>query len=129
VAASLCRRDQGLNAAKLACWLAFEPPFADEGPPARLNLRSRSGVDNVGVVGRDLLIQALGSMGEQVAVLVDGAALGRHIAPEPGPRLLQRGPAINNQERAINNQERAIRSFYASCAPSISRRPKPSIST
>src|SRR6516164_3529355 len=78
--------------------LAFEPPFADEGPPQRLNLARRGGVDHVGVVGRDLLVQTLGSMGEQVAVLVDRAALGRHVAPEPGQRLLQPAPAINNQE-------------------------------
>jgi len=31
--------------------LAFEPPFADEGPPALLDLRGRDRVDHIGVVG------------------------------------------------------------------------------
>jgi hypothetical protein len=31
-------------------------------------------------------------------MLVDGAALGRHIAPLSGQRLLQPSPAIDNQE-------------------------------
>jgi hypothetical protein len=31
-------------------------------------------------------------------MLVDGAALGRHIAPQSGQRLLQPSPAIDNQE-------------------------------
>ena len=78
--------------------LAFEPPFADEGPPARLDFRRRGGVDHVVVVGRDLLMQPLGCVGEQVAVLVDRAALGRHVAPEGGQRLLQPGPAVDNQK-------------------------------
>src|SRR5258707_8505273 len=63
--------------------LAFEPPFADESPPARCDFRSRGGVDHVVVVGRDLLMQPLGGVGEQVAVLVDRAALRRHVAQSP----------------------------------------------
>ena len=43
-------------------------------------------------------MQPLGRVGEQVAVLVNRAALGRHVAPEPGQRLLQPAPAVNNQE-------------------------------
>jgi len=31
-------------------------------------------------------------------MLVDGAALGRHIAPQSSQRLLQPSPAIDNQE-------------------------------
>src|ERR1700758_3522724 len=31
-------------------------------------------------------------------MLVDGTALGRHIAPQSGQRLLQPSPAIDNQE-------------------------------
>ena len=59
--------------------LAFEPPFAEEGAAALLDLGGRGGVDHVVIVGRDLLVQPLGRMGQQVAVLVHGAALGRHI--------------------------------------------------
>jgi hypothetical protein len=43
-------------------------------------------------------MQPLGRVSKQVAVLVDGAALGRHVAPEGGQRLLQPGAAIDNQE-------------------------------
>jgi hypothetical protein len=35
---------------------------------------------------------------QQVAVLVYRAALGRHVAPEGGQRLLQPGAAVDNQE-------------------------------
>jgi hypothetical protein len=44
-------------------------------------------------------------MSKQVAMLVDGAALGRHVAPERGQRLLQPGPPIDNQ----NGRTRARR--------------------
>src|ERR1700726_2148318 len=77
---------------------AFEPPFADKSPSAFLDFRSRGGVDHVVVIGRDLLMQPLGGVGKQVAVLVNRAALGRHVAPERGQRLLQPAPAVNNQE-------------------------------
>ena len=43
-------------------------------------------------------MQAPGRVGEQVAVLVNRAALGRYVAPEPSQRLLQPAPAVNNQE-------------------------------
>ena len=43
-------------------------------------------------------MQPLGGVGKQVAVLVNRAALGRHLAPERGQRLLQPAPAVNNQE-------------------------------
>jgi hypothetical protein len=43
-------------------------------------------------------MQPLGRVGEQVAVLVNRAALGRHVAPERGQRLLQPAPTVNNQE-------------------------------
>src|ERR1700719_3648036 len=69
--------------------LAFEPPLADEGGSALLDFCSRGGVDHVVVVSPNLLMQPLGRVGEQVAVLVDRAALGRHVAPEGGQRLLQ----------------------------------------
>jgi hypothetical protein len=48
----------------------LEPPFADEGLAARLDLLARGRVDHVVVVGRDLLVQALGRVRQQVAVLV-----------------------------------------------------------
>src|SRR6266403_468757 len=65
--------------------LAFEPPFADESPSALLDFRSRGGVDHVVVIGRDLLMQPLGGVGKQVAVLVNRAALGRRPRARPAP--------------------------------------------
>ena len=46
-------------------------------------------VNHVVVVGRDLVVQPRGRVGEQITMFVDGAALGRHIAPHRGQRLLQ----------------------------------------
>src|SRR5437764_7593716 len=43
-------------------------------------------------------MQPLGCVSEQVAVLVDRAALGRHVAPEGGQRLLQPSAAVDNQK-------------------------------
>jgi hypothetical protein len=43
-------------------------------------------------------MQPLGRVGEQVTVLVDGAALGRDVAPQRSQRLRQPGAAIDNQE-------------------------------
>ena len=43
-------------------------------------------------------MQPLGSVGQQVAVLVDRAALGWHVTPEGGQRLLQPSPAVDDQE-------------------------------
>ena len=39
-----------------------KPPFAQEGPPALLDLRGRRRVNHVGVVGRDLFVQPLRGM-------------------------------------------------------------------
>ena len=43
-------------------------------------------------------MQALGCVSEEVAVLVDRAALGRHVAPEGGQGLLQPSAAVDDQE-------------------------------
>jgi hypothetical protein len=48
-----------------------EPPFADEGLAARLDFLARRRVENVVVIGGDLLVQALGRVRQQVAVLVN----------------------------------------------------------
>ena len=40
----------------------------------------------------------VGGVGEQVPVLVDGAALGRHLRPQRRQRLLQAGGAVDDQE-------------------------------
>jgi hypothetical protein len=40
----------------------LEPPFADEGLAAGLDLLACRGVDHIGVVGADLLVQTVGCM-------------------------------------------------------------------
>ena len=46
-------------------------------------------------------MQPLRCVGEQIAMLVDGAALGGDVAPEGSQRLLQPGRAIDNQELGL----------------------------
>ena len=59
----------------------FEAPFADERLAPGLDLAARRGVDHVAVVVRDFLVQALRGMGEEIAMLVHGAALDSHVGP------------------------------------------------
>jgi len=53
---------------------------------------------HVVVVGRDFLMQTMRCVSEQVAVLVYGAALPRHVAPEGGQCLPQPSAAVDDQE-------------------------------
>src|SRR5271170_2404610 len=53
---------------------AFEPPFSDEGFSFGLDLLAGLGV-NVVVVGRDLLVQPVRRVSEEITVLVHRAAL------------------------------------------------------
>jgi hypothetical protein len=62
----------------------FEPPFVNEGLAPPLNLFRCRRVDHVLVIGGDLLVQALRCMRQQIAVLVDGAALDRNAVPDRG---------------------------------------------
>ena len=59
---------------------------------------ARRRVDHVGVVGGDLLVQALGGVREQVAVLVNRAALHRHAVPDGGDGLLEPRRAVDDEE-------------------------------
>jgi len=76
----------------------LEAPFADERLAARLDLLAGRCVDHVGVIGGDLLVQALGRVGEQIAMLVHGATLNRRAVPHGGDRLVEAGRAIDNEE-------------------------------
>jgi hypothetical protein len=51
--------------------MMLEPPFADEGLAAALDLMTCRRIDHVGMVSGNLLVQALRRVGEQVPVLVD----------------------------------------------------------
>ena len=69
-----------LNAVRDGAML--EPPLADEGLAA----------------GFDLLVQALGRVGQQVPVLVDRAAPHRHAVPDGGDRFVETQRAIDDEE-------------------------------
>ena len=77
---------------------AFEPPFADERLSSRFDLLLRRGIDHVFVVVRDFLVQPLGRMGEQIAVLVHRAALDRHVGPQRRQRLFEARRAVDDDE-------------------------------
>src|SRR4051812_19009944 len=75
-----------------------QPPLAEKGLTSLLDLLGCGGVDHVGVVSRDLVVEALGRMGEQVAVLVHRAALRRNPLPDRRESLLQARRSIHNDE-------------------------------
>ena len=79
--------------------LALQPPFPEERFAARLDLGLGLGIDHVAVVLGQLVVQGLGRVGEQVAVLVDRAALDRRIRPQLGQCSLEAGSAIDDDER------------------------------
>src|SRR4029077_9130887 len=56
------------------------------------------GVDHVGVVGGDLLVQALGGVREEIAMLVNRAALDRHAVPDGGDGLVEPRCAVDDEE-------------------------------
>ena len=67
----------------------LKPPFADEGLAAALDPFAGRRIDHVGIVSGNLLVQALGCVGEQVPMLVDGASLNRNVIPDGSNRLFQ----------------------------------------
>src|SRR3954451_10523303 len=75
------------------------PPLAEKGLAALRDLFGRGGVDHVGEVSRDLLMEPLRRVGQQVSVLVDRAALDRHAVPDGGERLFETWCAIDNEEK------------------------------
>src|SRR6516164_3199462 len=75
-----------------------QPPLADEGLAALLDLLGRGRIDHVGVVGGHLVVQSLGRMREQVPMLMHGASLHRDTVPHGGKRLLQPRCAVNDEE-------------------------------
>src|SRR5215472_12462615 len=76
----------------------LEPPLADEGLAPPLDLLTGRRVDHVVIIGGDLLAQALGRVRQQVAMLVHGAALHRHVIPDGSDRGLEPGRAVNDEE-------------------------------
>ena len=76
----------------------FKPPFSKEDFSLGLDLLPGVGVNYVVVVGRHFLVQAVRRVGEQVAVLVHGAALDRRLRPKRRKRLIEAGAAIDDNE-------------------------------
>src|ERR1700693_1780510 len=76
----------------------LEPPFADEGLAAGLDLLVCRGVDHIGVVGADLLVQTVGCMRQQVPMLVNRAALDGHVVPDGRNRLIEPRRTVDNEE-------------------------------
>jgi hypothetical protein len=59
-----------------------QPPFVDERLALGFYLAARFGIDHILVVVGDFLLQPFRRMGQQIAVLVHGAALDRNIGPQ-----------------------------------------------
>ena len=104
-ASPLARRQAGEGEQPVAGFLqtvgdraVLEPPFANEGFAARLDFFRRGRVDHVVIVGGDLLMQALGRVREQIAVLMNSAPLHRHAIPDGGDCFLQARRAIDDEK-------------------------------
>ena len=72
---------------------AFQPPLAEEGTAALLHLFRRRGVDHVGVVGGNLLVQLVRGVSKQVPVLVGVVERDRWMSMTiggPAPRMKRR---------------------------------------
>src|SRR5260370_2342792 len=76
----------------------LEPPLADEGLAAELDVSRRRRVDSVVVIRRNLLMQALGRVRQQVPMLVTRAALDRNAVPNGGDRLVEPRRAVDDEE-------------------------------
>jgi hypothetical protein len=84
-----------------------QPPPADEGLTAGLDFFGRGGVDHVGVIGGDLVVQALGRVREEVPVLM--TPLNRHAVPDRGDCLSSPG-APSTMRKAGGRRARSTRS-------------------
>jgi hypothetical protein len=73
-------------------------PFADEDFVPPLDLGSRRGADHVAIVVGDFLMQALGRVSGEIAVLVNREALDRRLVPQRRQRLLQARRAVGDDE-------------------------------
>ena len=77
---------------------ALQPPLAHERLSPGFDRLDRLGVDHVGVVGADLVVQLLWCMGKEVAMFMHRAPLNRHGGPEGGKGRLQARRTIDDQQ-------------------------------
>ena len=76
----------------------FQPPFSQESFSFGFHFLPRFGVDHVFIVGREFLVQALWRMRQQIAMLMNRAALDQDIRPERGERFVEAGSAIDDHK-------------------------------
>lgn len=72
----------------------LEPPFTDEALEPSFDLLAHRRIEHVVVIGSDFLMDALGRIGQQIAVLVDG----ERWAGTPHPHS-DRGSSPGRQQR------------------------------
>src|SRR3974390_2552207 len=101
----------------------LEPPFADEGLAAGLDLLTCRGVDHIGVVGADLLVQTVGCMRQQVPMLVNRAALDGHVVPDGRNRLIAPRRTVANY--GLRPSQTARAEIIGEGAPSPGALPAP----
>lgn len=78
---------------------ALEPSLAQEGLSAGFDLCRGVGLDHVAAVFGQLVVEGLRRMGQEVAVLMNRAALNRQLlAPERGQRSFQTQGAVHDHE-------------------------------
>jgi hypothetical protein len=77
---------------------ALVAPFADEGLAPLLDGLWTVRIDNVGIVGRNLLGEPFRCVRDQVPELVHRAALQGQSGPQRDERLLQSGRAVDDGE-------------------------------
>src|SRR3954451_4353465 len=77
---------------------AAQAPLAQERAPLGLHLLGGRGIHHISVVGGDLVMQRIRRVRQQVAMLMHGAALGRHVRPQRRERPFQPGGTVGDQE-------------------------------
>src|SRR6478736_6584048 len=99
---SSCRRSIAFVVLALRHWLGGRRVKLNRRSPASSRQsatgRWRSRIDHVGIIGGYLFMQALGRVGKQIPVFVNGASLYRYAFPDGGKRLLESRRAVDDEE-------------------------------
>src|SRR5262249_62250033 len=98
----------------------LESPLAYESLAARVDLLPGRGINHVGVVRCDLLMQALRRVRQQVSMLVNRTPLHRYAAPHGGDRCVEPGGAVDNEELRSPQAGAASARIHAGCAAALS---------
>ena len=108
----MCKREQPIAGFVEAVGdrAVLEPPLADESLAAHCDVFRRGRVDHVGIVGADFLMHALRRVREQIAMLVNGAALYQCAVPNDGNRAFSSPGAPSTIRNSGRRRPRPIRS-------------------